>query len=255
MADTVDVPGMGGVKKEWIIGGAALVVGIVGFAWWRAGTSGGSGPEAPAPTAAELDPAYNNPRAGETSPDPVGALAPRTNPEWTARVSEALAGVGFDPAMIATTLGRFLGRQQLTASEADVVRSGMAYVGRPPEGSYTVMLAPAGSTTPPATPPSSTTKPPATPAKKWGPRGSDVIFSRFAKDHAEKVGRGADWDSVARYGYPAALSQGLSPERVRSALAVVNRIPRPWIRGYRMSGWSWGIPVNAVVYYPRSLRV
>jgi hypothetical protein len=72
------------------------------------------------------------------------AYSPRTNAEWTQKAQEALVAQGFDPPAAATALGKYLARQPLSESEANMVRYAIGYVGNPPQGSYTVVI----STTP-----------------------------------------------------------------------------------------------------------
>lgn len=150
MADTVDVPQVGPVKRQWLYVGGALVVGIVGYAWWRRSQAAGL----------VVDPAtgslgggpYANPNPDASGSDLVDTPGgpPTTNEEWTQRVVEDLGAIGTDPGFVAATLGKYLGRQQLTTDEATLVRTAWAYRGRPPVNPPEIIPATSGST--PGTP-------------------------------------------------------------------------------------------------------
>lgn len=155
-AETIKIPGLGPMPRTQVIVGASVTAGIIAYAWWRASLasagpsvvdpavdSGGLGGDGPGGGG------YDNPAPGAPVPDPTAGTAPRTNAEWSARVSEALAFT-FDPGLIQTTVGKYLNRQPLVTSEQLLIRTAWAYVGRPPEGD--VPIIPATSTTPTPTP-------------------------------------------------------------------------------------------------------
>ena len=165
MSDTIDLPAVGPVKKQWLYVGGALALGIVGYAWYQhAQSAGAAGDETP------VDPEFENygvdgggsaggtttgglaytPPA-ETDPDD---LPPTTNAAWVQRCVDYLSDViGFDAQLVSTTLGKYLGRQPLTAVEADLVRTALGAVGSPPVGEYRIIMIGTPSTpTPPSTP-------------------------------------------------------------------------------------------------------
>lgn len=168
---TVDVPGMGPVKKEWIYAGVALTVGIVGFAYYRRRTSAASAAStAAAPVAGigtdtslaaaqgQYAGAYGSPgyQTVDTS-GLTGTLPPATNDLWSQAAITALEAVNYDPNAAATAIGNFINRQPLQSAQADMVRYAIAVLGPPPQGTYPVTLAPAqGGTTAGTTTPTGT---------------------------------------------------------------------------------------------------
>lgn len=141
MADTVKVPAIGPVKKQWLIAGGGLVVGIVGWAYWQRSR----------PSQAELNAAADPATAGDAIPedrippptvvgsqdfDTQGASAIiNTNTEWYTAAVEYLSGQGgYDFIFVTTTLGKFLARRELTQSEANLVQAAKGVVGEPPQG-------------------------------------------------------------------------------------------------------------------------
>lgn len=139
---TVQVPAVGRVKKQYVIAGAALVAGIVGYAYWRAA-------QAPAdlPAYTEEDVisdgvtdtaggvAGGSANSGGTSVD--NSTTPDTDAEWVQLSRDALAGV-FDDAALSIALGRYIGRESLTAAQADMVRAAIGSIGYPPGGKYPI---------------------------------------------------------------------------------------------------------------------
>ncbi len=135
MADQIEVPAIGRVDRKYLYGAIALVVGIVGYAWWNRSRAEATTVVDPA-TGSE-DPAtggaYVNPRPVTSTVDQTGDVID-TNAEWTQAVTARLSTMFYDSQFIATTLGRYLGRQPLTADEADLIRTAWAFEGKPPDG-------------------------------------------------------------------------------------------------------------------------
>lgn len=149
----VHIPGIGDVDQRYVVGGAALVAGIVGYAWWKNGTA------APADV-----PAYNG---GDVSGDlvtdiPGGAAGapansggaahdssttPDTDAEWAQMAADALES-SYELKAISTALGRYLTGQTLTAQQETIVRAAIAYMGYPPGGHYPIKTG--GGSTPSA---------------------------------------------------------------------------------------------------------
>lgn len=156
MAAEVKVPGIGNVKKTYVYAGAALVVGIVGWAWWSRSQGGDGGsvtyePDPSTGSATGVD-AYGNPAPNPPDPYAEPEGPPRNNQEWTARVLIALQEQGIEPGFASATIGRYLDRRPLTSDEADVVRQAWALMGKPPEGPTTFTLSTDGGSPGSSTP-------------------------------------------------------------------------------------------------------
>ena len=103
MADTVHLPGVGQVKKSYAIGGAALIVGIVGYAYYRrskanAAAAASSSTTSSTDTSGGIDPATGIPYSQE-------GIDPSTGLPY----SQEGAGVGFSD-----TGGSYYGSGQIT---------------------------------------------------------------------------------------------------------------------------------------------
>jgi hypothetical protein len=155
------LPGIGKVKPIYLVGGLGLVIGIVGYAWWKNGqasagdTTGATDATAADPGASDYIPPYSafNTSGGTD----LSQLPPLDNPAWSQRVQDLLSTIGFDPNFIANTIGKYLGRQQLTTAESDLVRTAISMVGLPPVGQFA--LIPTSTPTPTPTPVPVTPKP------------------------------------------------------------------------------------------------
>lgn len=188
MADEVNVPGAGPVKRQYVIVGVSLVGGILVYAYWkRARSAGPAGvvPAAPAdagaPVGGSTTPGLINQSA--TPPDP-STMPPATAAEWTRRAIDYMQSIGYDPQLVAGVLGKYLARQPLTPQEQDIVRTVEGVMGKPPGGQYAIIPVPnppAGGGTPPP-PPSGGGTPPAAPGGVGGLHGT---------------GTGTDWISAA----------------------------------------------------------
>lgn len=166
MAEDVELPAVGKVKREHLMVAGALTLGIVGAMWYRARAGGGGG-EAPAVDPSDMvgaDREPMDPGGGSGSVDSTDPNVPDTNAEWTQAATEYLSNIGYEPALVATALGKYLGRQQLAATEANVVRAAVGAFGPPPTGGpYSILL---GMPTPAPSPMTAqitlTSQPPAT---------------------------------------------------------------------------------------------
>lgn len=181
MDGTVKIPGIGPMPKVQVYALGAGAAAIVAFAYYRARNSAAPTVVDPSVDPAGLigDPAgggsFVNPAPSGAVPDPTVQAAPRTNAEWSQRVTEALA-FSFDGAMIQTVLGKYLDRQGLTTSEQLLIRTAWAFEGRPPEGTYPIVPATTSTPTTPTTPGGGTTtpKPKPTAAMQTIPRGRSI---------------------------------------------------------------------------------
>lgn len=156
---TVKIPGLGPMKKVYVYTGLALVVGIVGYAYWSKSKGDDTVYLDPAelPYGAPVDTnaspttsglSYNN----EYDDDPTFG-APRTNNEWSDRAISRMEWLSYDGQTVAVAIGKYLARQQLSQAEADMIRTIHGLIGRPPEGDYPILVAPTPPTTnPPPTP-------------------------------------------------------------------------------------------------------
>lgn len=175
MAGTVKLPAIGEVPTKYAYAGVAVIVGIVGFAYYKrrqSASAASASTAAPDPNA--VDPATGLTYAQEQAAGSVGSLgstgysnpnpnavgystvsgtgAITTNMDWSAAVSSALGNLGYDPTFIASTIGKYLASQPLTADEAALIRVAWAYEGKPPSGPTNIVNPP--TPTPVPTPPS-----------------------------------------------------------------------------------------------------
>ncbi len=136
----MQVPAVGRVKKTYVIAGAAVVAGIVGYAWWRRGQAPADIPayteedvisDGIADTAGGV--AGGSANSGGASHD--GSTAPDTDAEWAQQANELLGGL-FEPGALSVALGRYLTHQSLTSDQANMVRATIGQLGYPPGGQY-----------------------------------------------------------------------------------------------------------------------
>jgi hypothetical protein len=188
MAEPVDVPGIGRVPRTWLYVGGALVVGIVGYAWLRrsrtaavttdpaTGSTGGTG-------------GFTNPNPGASGDDDVNTVGPdgppTTNAQWSDRVQSTLGNI-WEAGFVVTVLGKYLGGQPLTSTEADLVRSAWALHGMPPVNPPAIVMVSTASTpgTPSTPPPSSPppSSPPPAAVRTYTVRSGDTL-SGIASRH------------------------------------------------------------------------
>lgn len=194
LSGNVTVPGLGEMKKSYVVAAVGITGGVIAFAYVRrARDSAAADPAAgDEPTATEGDynaggdpyggvdglDAYSNPApavVGQYNPPDPDTLPPTTNAAWTSRAVDQLGGVGYDPKAVAAALGRFLSRTPpASANEVTIIQTALAMVGPPPSGTYSIGSVPAktatspnpATTTKPTT--STTTKPTSKPKEKAG---------------------------------------------------------------------------------------
>lgn len=160
--ESVDVPAVGNVKKEYVYGAVALVVGIGGYAWWKArGTSGGKKQQLVV-NGNDVIPATDrvSPATGDSTVNVDGTSGKiTTNAQWTQFVVDKIASYGFDPVVASASLGKWLTHAigTYTATDIEVIQRAVGLAGYPPEnGPWTV---PAVSNTAPPPPPDQTPPP------------------------------------------------------------------------------------------------
>jgi hypothetical protein len=158
MPDDVKLPGLGKTNKKFVYGGAALIVGILGYAYWsRAKASTAVEPINPDAIPEDRVP-FTDAQVSSGGGADQTAGAPLTVAAWVSQATDRLIELGRDSTLIASALGKYVTRQQLTTDEADIVRSAIGQFGQPPGESLPILLLP------PNTPPA-TTPPPATGGK------------------------------------------------------------------------------------------
>lgn len=157
MEGTADVPGIGKVKKRYILIPAGIAGVYVAYRWYQASR----GEEEPAPGADGLyssgdlseyglsttgGPTNVSGNTGSTVTDGTNPNAIDDNAEWTQRAVELLGNAGYDSAVVYAALGEFLARQSLDKTEATIARAALAAAGQPPvNGPYSVIEAAAAT--------------------------------------------------------------------------------------------------------------
>lgn len=195
----VKIPGIGNVEQKWVFGGAALVLGIVGYAWWKRGTAAA---DTTIPVAGTVDDAFTDASqdayqgafgtpALTVHPDTGDSISPpTTNDDWTRRAIEALTTVNYDPTAAAAALGKYITRQALSGPEADMVRYAVAVVGPPPVGSFPITSGSTGGTATPET------------AQLW-----DAWQSQNLASGTMTPGTEYDWGMLARRVLPSTATR------------------------------------------------
>ncbi len=152
MAETVQVPGAGPVKKTWVYVGSALLVGIVGYAYYKRAKTPVIEPINPDALPSDRVP-FTDAQVSSGLGGSLTAGAPVTVADWVRQATDRLIELGGNATLIASALGKYVTHQQLTTAEADLVRQAIGQFGYPTNdaGSYPVLLAPATTTPPPTT--------------------------------------------------------------------------------------------------------
>lgn len=188
MAEVVKVPIVGNVKKPLLYAGGAAVAGIVGYAWWTAGSRAAEDEG----FAVELPVDEFTPPTVVDSGISVGGATPtpgiaENNLEWTNLAREVAAGLGYSTTVIASGLTKYLAKQPLTQSEASMIRAVVNILGPPPNnGPFPITEAlpepPPPHQEPPPTQPPPTQPPPTQPP----PAGPPPTPTRFAAGGAKQ---------------------------------------------------------------------
>jgi hypothetical protein len=131
----VKLPVIGPVKRQWVMVGAALIVGIAGYAWWtRTRSAIPSDETLPEDIPQDRLPPPTIVGSEDFDTGEVRAII-NTNPEWyTAAIDYLVTTGGYDFAFTSITLGKFLARRTLTEAEANLVQAAKGAVGEPPQG-------------------------------------------------------------------------------------------------------------------------
>lgn len=143
----VDVPVVGRVPKGAVIAAGGLVVGLVGYAYYKQRQS------AAAAAAAPTDPGYVDPGTlpvvpgaaqggygiGNTgNPTTGNPDAILTNDQWVQAVRDRLAGT-YDDLAIVTACGLFLDKKPLSQTNQAIIQAALAVAGYPPVGDYHII--------------------------------------------------------------------------------------------------------------------
>ncbi len=136
MAETINLPGLGQVKTVYVVGGVAVVVGIVGYAYYTKNSAPddyvGASPDDYSAT--EYDSPLGSSGGNSTvDVDQTEGLI-TTNAGWTVKAVDFLTTAGFEPLMSTVALGKYLARKPLNKTEVDAVMAARAAVGDPPNG-------------------------------------------------------------------------------------------------------------------------
>jgi hypothetical protein len=171
MAETINIPAVGPVKKPIAIAGVGILGGILIYAYWRrsraaasatatdssasstdsagqADTSGSSdytdgesyvgGAEGVSPYAAggySSDCYYGiNPTTGECLPGPSGSATYTTNSAWASAVENDLQTNGYSYSVIATAISKILAGLSVTSDQQSIFLQGIGLEGEPPQG-------------------------------------------------------------------------------------------------------------------------
>lgn len=141
MAETIKVPGVGQVKRAYVIAGGALVVGIVGYAWWSRGSGGG---DVPAYSEEDIsDVVTDTPGGSAGSPansggdSTDGSTDPDSDAEWVNLAASLLEG-SYELTAIHEALGLYITGQPLTSAQERIVRAAIGVAGYPPGGRYAI---------------------------------------------------------------------------------------------------------------------
>lgn len=166
----VDVPGVGGVDKRYVLAAVGTAGAYVVYRWWKARSA--PVPAAPGAASADTAPAadaggggaYVNPApgagGGSASFDAGTAhgSAPTSDQAWTAAITADLTNLGYNPQTVAEALAAYLAHQSLTDAQVTIVRLAWAFEGRPP-GEPNLAIVQGGSSPAPAPVPTPTPVP------------------------------------------------------------------------------------------------
>jgi cytoskeletal protein RodZ len=160
MAETVNVPGLGAVNRDWVIIGVAVPGAYLAWRWWQSRSAAAA---APAPQLVDPNNPGEDPTVGATDQNAptstdstvsVDETAPgtiTTNADWTKAAVDYLSQIGFESTTVATALGAYLDRQPLTGDQQTIVRTAIGAIGPAPVGGPYPILSSLGNQPPPPT--------------------------------------------------------------------------------------------------------
>jgi hypothetical protein len=194
----VKLPIIGPINRQWVLVGAALIIGIVGYAWWtRTRSTDIEEAVLPEDIPQDREPPATTVVGTEDFTTAEQRAMINTNPEWyTAAIDYLVTTGGFDFAFASITLGKFLARRELTSAEADLVQAAKGAVGDPPQGGPWPILR---ASAPTATTPGKTTT-------SW---------------HGKRLAQNTTWSALA-HEYAAHPEQVNSVEATRRQMMTRN---------------------------------
>jgi hypothetical protein len=150
MAESLKVPVIGRVPRMAAIAGGGLLLGIIGYAWYRAGRE----PRAPEDTTfpgvgeqpTDLAPSDVSGVSTGGGTSDTGLEFITTNAQWGTKAVAALVEQGFDAVQVSIAIGKYLANQTVTQTEATWIQAAIALVGKPPVGEHSIRLAPVSPT-------------------------------------------------------------------------------------------------------------
>lgn len=206
---TVTLPGVGPVKKVYVLGGLALTAAILGFAYYRRSHApADTTPAATDTTTPESDPGLGytptSPGGGSSNPygyDAYGNVIPApvpgstgtggvtsTNADWSAAAIAALEQTGMTEEMASAAITAVLGGLGVTSSQEAAFLRAAGVLGDPPQG-YPKPIRVIASPAEPTPPPTTTPKP--TPGQKAPVRPSGLKATGKGKTWVQ-----LDWNPV-----------------------------------------------------------
>lgn len=150
---TMKIPGIGPVEKKWVYVAGAAAVGIVGYAYWNKSRAEAAETEVSDYTDGTgygIDSGvdeYVNPGGSQAPVEEDYVSAPTTNPEWSQKAIAILVDTGYDPVEASLAVGRYMLRQSLSSTQANMIRAASAQLGPPPSGDFPITVTP-GTPTP-----------------------------------------------------------------------------------------------------------
>lgn len=157
VATSVKVPGVGPVKRDYVIVVGLGAVAAVGYTYLRRPKPGSDLPLDPIDPGAGL--IENTPQYASTG-DP-GLYGADTGPgqdyvpgrfilnsQWQQYVVDYLTQNGTERLTADTAVGKYLDHQRLTTTEQNLIRIALGAAGNPPQGTYTILSEIPGGTTP-----------------------------------------------------------------------------------------------------------
>lgn len=135
------------IPKPALYASGAVAVGILGYAYWirRNSSADTTDPNAIDPS---IDPSTGLPYADEfgggmggftgsgNNVDPTTGVTTQTNTNaaWSQAAQAYLTGIGYDPAIVGTALGKAFSGSYMTADEVAIWNAATAFEGYPPQG-------------------------------------------------------------------------------------------------------------------------
>jgi len=154
LSGDIEIPKVGSVPKAVVIPIGAAAVAYVGYRYWTASRTSSYDPEATDTTGTYEDTgtipgvagAYSDTNAYglATGTEPTSTsdygFTGTTNSQWSQYVTDHLvASETWSYTSIVTALGAFLGNKALSSTEQQIVQSGIALAGNPPEGTHAII--------------------------------------------------------------------------------------------------------------------